>query len=380
MEASIKLGRIFGVEIGLHYSWLIIALLVAFSLGSHFQTVNPEWGTGVVWLSAILTALLFFAAIVVHELSHAMVAKMRGLPVRSITLFALGGVAQIEREAADAKTEFWMGIIGPITSAVIGFICLGFAAAFGWSPASEGLMTASTPPLAMLVWLGYINIALAVFNMIPGFPLDGGRVLRAIIWRVTGDGERSTRIAARVGQFVAVFFIVWGIFQFFTGAGFGGLWIAFIGWFLLNAAQASYAQVAINQALKGKTVADVMRRDCPTVDGNTNLQTFTDEYLLKTGERCYVVAEQGRIAGLITSHEVKEIDPRKRAFTTVDDVMKQLEQLRTIAPDAPVTEVLETMGREVVNQLPVASDGQLVGIISRAHVLRLLQTRAELNM
>lgn len=380
MEANIKLGRIFGVEIGLHYSWLIIALLVAFSLGSHFQMVNPEWGTGVVWATAIVTALLFFAAIVVHELSHAAVAKMRGLPVRSITLFALGGVAQIEREAADAKTEFWMGIAGPITSAVIGFICLGLASMLGWSPATEGMMTAATPPLAMLVWLGYINIMLAVFNMIPGFPLDGGRVLRAVIWWTTGDGDRSTRIAARVGQFVAVFFIVWGIFSFFRGSGFGGLWIAFIGWFLLNAAQASYAQVEITQSLKGKTVADVMRRDCPLVDGNTNLQTFTDEYLLKTGERCFVVAEQGRIAGLITSHEVKEIEPQKRAFTTVDEAMRPLENLRTVPPDAPVIEALEMMGGEDVNQLPVVRDGKLEGIISRAHILQLLQTRAELNM
>lgn len=380
MEANIKLGRILGVEIGLHYSWLIIALLVVFSLGGHFQAANPEWSAGAAWATAIITGLLFFAAIVVHELSHAAVAKMRGLPVKSITLFALGGVANIEREAADAKTEFWMGIIGPITSAVIGFICLGLAFAFGWSPSSEGMMTASTPPAAMLVWLGYINITLAVFNMIPGFPLDGGRVLRAIVWWKTGDAARSTRIAARVGQFVAILFIVWGIFNFFGGAGFGGLWIAFIGWFLLNAAQASYAQVEITQSLKGKSVGDVMTRDCPTIDGNTNLQTFADEYLLKTGRRCFVVAEQGRLAGLVTPHEVKEIERSKWAFTILDDVMLPLDRLRTVTPDTPVAEALELMGRKDVNQLPVVRDGRLEGIISRGNILQLLHTRAELNM
>lgn len=380
MEANIKLGRIFGIEIGLHYSWLLIALLVAFSLGGHFQMMNPEWGTGVVWVTAIVTALLFFVSIVVHELSHAAVAKMRGLPVRSITLFALGGVANIEREAADAKTEFWMGIVGPITSAVIGFACLALASALGWSPSAEPMTTTATPPMAMLVWLGYINITLAVFNMIPGFPLDGGRVLRAIVWWTTGDADRSTRVAARVGQFVALLFIVWGIFNFFRGAGFGGLWLAFIGWFLLDAARSSYAQVEITRSLKGKRVGDVMARDCPVVDGNTNLQTFTDEYLLKTGGRCFVVAEQGRIAGLITSHEVKEIERSKWAFTMVDDVMRPLENLRTVAPETPVVEALELMGREDVNQLPVVSDGRLEGIISRGHILRLLQTRAELNM
>jgi CBS domain-containing protein len=216
--------------------------------------------------------------------------------------------------------------------------------------------------------------------MIPGFPLDGGRVLRAIVWWTTGDADRSTRIAARVGQFVAILFIVWGIFNFFRGAGFGGLWLAFIGWFLLEAARASYAQVEITRSLKGKRVGDVMARDCPVVDGNANLQTFTDEYLLRTGGRCFVVAEQGQIAGLITPHEVKEVEPSKRAFTTVDNVMRPLDSLRTVAPETPVVEALELMGREDVNQLPVVRDGHLEGIISRGHILQLLQTRAELNM
>jgi Zn-dependent protease/predicted transcriptional regulator len=380
VEAQIKLGRFFGVQIGLHYSWLLIALLVAFSLAAHFHQMNPEWGTGAVWATAIITALLFFAAILVHEMSHAAVARLRGLPVRSITLFALGGVAHIEREAADAKTEFWMGIVGPITSAVIGFVCLAFAAALGWSPA-QGMMTAATPGLAMLVWLGYINIMLAVFNMIPGFPLDGGRVLRAIVWWTTGDSARSTRVAARVGQFVAILFIVWGIFQFFGGAGFGGLWLAFIGWFLLDAARSSYAQEVITRTLKGVKVADVMAQDCPVVDGNTNLQTFADEHLLRTGRRCFVVTEQGRVVGLVTPHEIKEVERSKWAFTTLDGVMRPLESLHTVAPDMPVAEALELMGREDLNQLPVMSDGgRLEGIVSRAHVLQLLQTRAELNM
>ncbi len=382
MEAQIKLFRIYGIQIGLHYSWLLIALLVGFSLAANFQATNPEWGSGVAWATAIVTALLFFAAILVHELSHALVARLRGLPVRSITLFALGGVARIEREAADAKTEFWMGIIGPITSAVIGFICLAIAFALGWSP-DQGMMTAGTPVLTMLVWLGYINIILAVFNMIPGFPLDGGRVLRAIVWWTTGDAGRSTRIAARVGQFIAILFIVSGIFQFFSGGGFGGLWLAFIGWFLLDAARSSYAHEQITRTLTGVKVSDVMTQDCPTVDGNTNLQTFSDEYLLRTGRRCFVVTEQGRVKGLVTPHEIKEVEREKWTLTTLDNVMRPLESLRTVTPDTPVTEALELMGREDLNQLPVVRGGgefQLAGVISRAHVLQLIQTRAELNM
>src|SRR5215510_13323312 len=183
MKAQIKLGRIFGVEIGLHYSWFIIALLITFSLADQFQLNNPRWTSTLRWGLAVVTAVLFFVSIVAHELSHALVAKARNLPVKSITLFALGGVAQIEKEATDAKTEFWMGIVGPITSAIIGFLLLGIALALGWTPMSGTPMsTPDTPLLAMLVWLGYINITLAIFNMIPGFPLDGGRVLRAIAW------------------------------------------------------------------------------------------------------------------------------------------------------------------------------------------------------
>ncbi|HKS30049.1 MAG TPA: site-2 protease family protein [Pyrinomonadaceae bacterium] len=257
MHAHIKLGRIFGIPIGLHYSWLIIALLVTLSLNSYFEATNPEWGVGVIWATAVVTGLLFFVAILLHELSHAAVAKARGLPVRSITLFALGGVAEIEKEAADAKTEFWMGIVGPITSAVIGVVSLGLAAALGWAPSE----TPQTPLVAMLMWLGVINIVLAIFNMLPGFPMDGGRVLRAIVWWMTGNVVRATRVAARVGQLVGFGLITFGIFRFFGGAGFGGLWLAFIGWFLVNAAGSAYAQVEANENSRGVKVGDVMARE-----------------------------------------------------------------------------------------------------------------------
>ena len=228
MKAHIKLGRIFGVAVGLHYSWLIIALLVTLSLRTQFASEHPNWEASTTWIVAVITGLLFFVSILLHELSHAAVARLRGIPVRGITLFALGGVAQIEKDAADAKSEFWMGIVGPITSVVIGIVCLALALLLGWNFSAEP----NLPPAVMFIWLGYINIALGIFNMIPGFPLDGGRVLRAVVWWITGDANRSTRIAARVGQFVAVGFILLGILRFFSGAGFGGLWIAFIGWCL----------------------------------------------------------------------------------------------------------------------------------------------------
>jgi len=303
MRAQIKLGSIQGVKIGLHYSWLIIALLITLSLRAYFRLHDSEWGESVIWATAIITTLLFFTTIVVHELSHALVAKAHGLPVRSITLFALGGVAEIEKETPDARTEFWIGIIGPITSCLIGFICLSVVLAFGWTPSAFP----QNPLLAGLMWLGYINIMLALFNMVPGFPLDGGRVLRAILWWITGNAKRATKIAASVGQFVAYGLIVLGVFRFFGGADIGGLWIAFIGWFLLEASRGSYAQIAITEALSAANVADVMSRDCPIVDGRSNLQAFVDEHLLRTGERCFAVIENARVEGLITAREVRNV-------------------------------------------------------------------------
>jgi Zn-dependent protease/predicted transcriptional regulator len=375
MRAQIPLGNVFGIKVGLHYSWLIIAFLISLSLGSNFAATNPEWGPGIIWATAIATALLFFVTIVVHELSHAIVAKSNGLPVRSITLFALGGVAEIEKEAADARTEFWLGIVGPITSFVIGTICLAVLYSFGWKPPHFP----GTPLLAMLMWIGYINIMLAVFNMVPGFPLDGGRVLRAIVWWITGDASRATKISAKLGQLVAFGFIILGIYRFFNGAGIGGLWIAFIGWFLLSASRESYAQVAITESLKGLRVRDVMSSDYSTVDSHANLQTLVDEHFLRMGRRCFFVNENGKVVGLITPHEVREVERQRWPFKTVDEVMRPLDQLQTISADTPVQKALEIMGSEDLNQLPVVEGNEVLGILTRSHILQLLQTRAELG-
>jgi len=213
------------------------------------------------WSAAILTSVLFFLALLLHELAHSLLAKARGLRVREITLFALGGVSQIESEAPDAKGEFWIAIVGPITSAVIGVVLIAIAWLSGWRTGSEP----ATPLVSVLLWLGRINIALAAFNMIPGYPLDGGRVLRAIIWWITRNADRSTRLASQVGETVAFVIILLGLFRFFGEHGnFGGLWLAFIGWFLLDAARTGYAQAGLISELRGRRVADIMDRNCPT--------------------------------------------------------------------------------------------------------------------
>lgn len=375
MKSSVRLGRVFGIEVGLHYSWFLIALLITVSLSDQFQHSHPEWGASLIWTTALITALLFFAALLAHEFSHALVAKSRGLTTRAITLFALGGVAQIEKEPEDPKTEFWVGIAGPFTSAIIGLISLGLAWLTGWRYHA----TPGTPLASMLVWLGYINLMLAAFNMIPGFPLDGGRILRAIIWWSTRDGARATRLAARTGQLVAFGFIALGIFRFFAGEGFGGLWIAFIGWFLMQAAGSSYSAVRLTEDLKNVRVGDVMTRDCSAVDGNLNVQNFVDNELLRSGRRCFVVEQNGEIVGLVTPHEIKDLDRQRWPYTTLYDVMRPIDQIHTVSPATPVMEALETMGRDDVNQLPVVTGNHLDGVVTRANVIQFLQTRAELS-
>lgn len=375
MRTHIKFGRIFGIEFGLHYSWFLIAVLIVLSLSEYFRLTDPQWGPGVIWGISVVTAILFFVTLLLHEFAHAVVAKARDLPVRSITLFALGGVAQIEKNATTAKTEFLVGIVGPLTSAVIGLVCLGIARGLGWSAG----MHATSPWIAMLGWLGYINVALAVFNMIPGFPLDGGRVLRSIIWWRTGDEERSTRVAARIGQGVGILFAFYGLFLFFFGGVIGGLWMVFIGWFLVQVAGESYRDIRFRHSLIGVRVRDIMNRDCVTVDGRSDLQSFVEQLLLRTGRRCFVVEENGKVAGLVTPNEVRTVDRAKWPFTLLEDVMRPISQMRTVAPDTPVTDALEVMTGANASQLPVVSEGHLDGIISRAEVAQYFQTHSEMR-
>jgi len=378
MQAQVKLGRVFGIRIGLHYSWILIAILIAFSLSDLFHRTNPEWSVAAVWGTAILTAVLFFVCILLHELGHSLVAQRRGIRVPSIVLFALGGISQMEKESPDAKTEFWMALAGPVVSFVIGLICVGAAKAFGWA---GNMAPAPSPAVALLGWLGYVNLALGAFNLIPAYPLDGGRVFRAAAWWVTHSIERATRIASVVGQIFGFLFILDGLWEYFVQKeGFGALWIAFIGWFLLDAARSSRIQVEITHALSGVKVRDVMERNCALIEPTTNLQTLVDDYVLRTGQRCFIVQKDGRMEGLITPADISRVERRMWPLTTVEQAMRPLAQLRIVSPDAPVLEALETMARENLNQLPVASAGHVEGVLSRAHLLEILRARNELKV
>ncbi|MBO0912422.1 MAG: site-2 protease family protein [Acidobacteria bacterium] len=356
MRSQIKLGRIAGIEIGLNYSWFLIAMLIAFSLAAHFGNIRHDWSRGTVWLAA--AAVLFFVSLLVHELAHLLVAKSRGLKVRAITLFALGGVSQIESEARDPRSQFAIAIAGPLASLVIGLISSWVARASNWTPSQE----APSPAIAVLAWLGYLNVALAVFNVIPGYPLDGGRILRSILWRTSGRIDRASRWASAVGQVVAFLFILLGLVRFFVGANFGGLWLAFIGWFLLDAAKNSYLESAIGSRLRDRRVSDLMERDYARVEGSTNLRGFVDQYLLHTGSRCFVVMESNNAVGILTPDEVKSVNRENWGRTSIDGIMRPLNQMRSMPPETPV-EGLELMRREHIDQLPIISNGRLEGDI-----------------
>jgi Zn-dependent protease/CBS domain-containing protein len=374
MRSHIKLGRVFGIEIGIDYSWFIIAWLITFSLAARFRSADPGWSPGVIWGAAVITAILFFVSLLAHELAHSLVARAHKLPVRRITLFALGGVSVIEREAPDAKTEFLVAIVGPLTSVVLGAAMLWSAKVLAGNPA----IGPQTPSIAILYWLGTINLGLGVFNMLPGYPLDGGRILRAVVWWITGSMERATRFAARVGQGIAVIFIGLGIYQFFRGAGFNGLWIAFIGWFLLQAAGANYKEVELKHALSGVRAGDLMSRDCAEVPGPTSVKDFVDEFLLRTGRRCFFVTVQDRIAGLITPHDVRALDRSLWPVTPVQQIMKPLDKVRAVSPETTASDALELMAREDLNQVAVISDHRVEGMLSRSNILSALRSRREL--
>jgi len=375
VRASIKLGRWFGVPVGLHYSWLVIAWLITLSLRGQFAALNPLWSTATVWLLSLTTAALFFVSIVLHELAHATVARLNGIPVRSITLFALGGIAQIERDATRPSTEFWTAIAGPAASVAIGVACRSIAGAIGFFAPSP----TQSAVAAVFGWLAYINVALAMFNLIPGFPLDGGRVLRSIVWAITHDVDRATRAAARAGQVVGFVFIAGGIFSIVVRSDFGGLWLALIGWFLLEGAKAHELNARLSATLRGVRVADVMARECVNVDAGTSLRRFVDEQLLRLTSKCFAVYQGDRVVGLISPEEVTHIDRGAWEHTTVSDAMRPLQSLHPVAPESSAGDALRLMGQEDLNQLPVVADGHLEGVVMRSYLLQLVQAKRELE-
>jgi Zn-dependent protease len=391
LNRGVSIGHLFDINIRIDWSWLLIFLLVTWNLGFSFGTLRPEWGPTLQWGLAITASLLFFASVLAHELSHSLMAKAQGLQVRNITLFLFGGVANIDREPPSPRAEFLITIVGPITSVVLGIIFLllgGLWTRIAVDPATVDpmAMVAQLGPVeTLLLWLGSINIILGIFNMIPGFPLDGGRILRSILWALTNNLRRATRWASWVGQLVAWILIGTGVAMIFGvtvpifGTGFlGGIWLIFIGWFLNSAAIQSYQQVVIQDILEDVPVARLMRIQPPTVPVNTSIDTLVHEHVMRTDDHAFPVLDVGgRLAGLVTLEDIRTISRDGWTATTVQEIMTPVEELATVRPEDDASRALNLLGQHDVRQLPVVRNGDLEGILRRRDIVRWLQLHSE---
>lgn len=382
---GIRIGRLFGVNIHIDWSWLFIFVLVTWNLAAVFGQFHPEWGGGLQWGLSLLAALLFFGSVLAHELAHSLVAKARGVPVRNITLFLFGGVSNIQREPETPQGEFVMAILGPVTSLVIGGVLLLVAGALAGplgAVANPGAIIGQlSPGVTLLMWLGSINIVLGIFNLTPAFPLDGGRVLRSILWAATDSLTRATRWASWIGQGIAWLMILAGIAMVFGvtipffGTGLvGGLWLAFIGWFLSNAASQSYRQVVINDMLDDVPVTRLMRRDPPTVSPDVTVSTMVQECIVGTDDYGFpVVNEAGTLLGIVTLQDVRGLPRQEWDRTYVRNIMTPAERLIVVHPGEDASDALNELLQRDIRQLPVMEDGHMVGLVRRRDIMRWLQ-------
>jgi Zn-dependent protease/CBS domain-containing protein len=363
---------LFGIPLRLHFSWFFIFILVTWALAaSYFPSVYPDWSVATAVIASIITSLLFFASVLLHELMHSVVARAAGIPVKSITLFIFGGVSQITEEPAKPQVELKMAIAGPLTSLLLGGV---FWAVYYLVPESMEHI------IAVSFWLGLINLTLGVFNLLPGFPLDGGRVLRAILWWRMGDLRRATHWAANAGRGVSFLFIFGGVWLLFAGYWFNGLWLAFIGWFLGNAAVGSYRQLNLMQMLQGHAVSEAMSRECRSVPPDISLEELVNRHILSSGGQCFVVTEGGAIRGLITLRDVKAVPREEWEGKRVSDAMVSFDKLKKVRPGEDLAGVLKIMTEADINQLPVVDGGQVVGLISRDSLLAFINIRDKLGV
>lgn len=371
MANGISFGKAFGIPLKLHYSWFIVFALVTWALTvGYFPQAYPLWSVTTSIIAGVITSLFFFGSVLAHELAHSVVAQAAGIKIHSITLFIFGGVSQMTEEPTRPQVEFRMALAGPVTSLIIGGIFL-----------SIYFFLEGTPEFikAISFWLGWINFILAGFNLIPGFPLDGGRVLRSLLWWRSGEMLRATKTASNIGRGVGYLFIFVGIGLIFYGSWINGLWLAFIGWFLENAAATSYRQLALLDILKGHTVSELMTQDCPTVPPQTTIQQLVHEQILASGRRCFPVVDKGKIIGLVTIHDVKSIAREQWPHRTVAEIMTPFEKLKSVEPHDDLAKVLRMLTEYNVNQLPVIKDGNLLGMIARDSLLTFISIRSELG-
>jgi len=359
----LRLGSLFGIRIGVDPTWFLVFFLVTYSLAQGFHAEHADWSEVIVWLAAATASLSFFASILLHELGHSITAILLGVRVRSITLFLFGGAAELASEPRRPLDEFLIAIAGPAVSAL-----LGVAFLIVW------LAAPGTGPLPVVSgWLGATNIGVALFNLLPGFPLDGGRVLRSILWALTDSLERATQWSGRVGVLLGRVFVALGIGIAILGQQWVyGLFVSFLGWFLLRAARATVLQSVLTGRLKAISVGRALEADLPRVDGWDTLEDVVREVPAPPGERLALVAEEGELVGVIGEQELSQVDEGKRAFHQARQVMTPLARLASIDPRASLLVALRTLEREGAGQLLVRRDGELVGVLTRERLRRVL--------
>lgn len=385
--SGFTLGRLFGVEIGIDWSLTVIFVLILFSLATGwFPRWHPAWSSATVWASSFAAALLFFCSVLAHELSHALVGRRRGIPIRRITLFMFGGIAHMEKEPPSAGAEFRMAIIGPVTSIAIGVLAL--TAAQFVTPALDpeaaqdpaSLMAQLGPLASVLVWLGFINVMLGVFNLLPGFPLDGGRVLRAGLWRATGDRRKATRWSSYVGRGFAGLLMAYGVFLLFAVGAWTGVWWILIGWFLSSAAKGSYQQLLMRDALEEVPVSQVMRSQLVTIPDDISVATLVEEYVMASDQHAFPVIRDDRLVGMVSLEDVRKVPREQWSQTLIAQIMTPEESLATLRPNDEAADALQQIVSRNVGQIPVVENGHLAGMIRREDILKWMSLHSPLRV
>ena len=365
----VQIARVIGIPIYLHFSWLIIFGLIVWTLSTgYFPAQHPDLPASSNWAKGLVASLLFFVSILVHELGHAVVALRHGVRTRSITLFIFGGVAQLERDPRDGRAEFWMAAAGPLVS-------LSLAGLFY---ASAALPFVGPSAAAVARYLALINLILAIFNLVPAFPMDGGRLLRGALWGSMGKA-RATRIASRAGTFFAFFLIFAGVFSLLRGDPLGGVWYILIGWFIKDASSASYQQVRIDEALRGVTVRDAMVEAVVTVPSTGSVAEAAREHFMRTGYGGYPVTRGDAVVGLLCLKDVLRLSAEEREATSVQGAMRPLTPAIVTAPDVPLLEAIARMAQAGTARLLVMHADRLVGLLTTNGVIRRLKVREELT-
>jgi len=374
-KGGLLIGKVFGISLRLHYSWFFIFALITWALAAnYFPATYPNWSLPLKIIAGLVTSILFFSSVLVHEIMHSLVAIRQGTNVEAITLFFLGGVSRITNEPKTAKDEFRMAIAGPLSSLVLGGISLSIFFAL-----RDSSIIAYQFVAAITFYLGYINIFLGIFNLIPGFPLDGGRVLRSIIWWHGKNLRNATKIASNIGRAVGFLFIFGGIYLIFTNNWFNGIWLALIGWFLESTAVGSYRQLLLQEMLKGHVAREVMSQDCMIVSPDITIERLVNEKILISGRRCFPVSANDHAEGLISMRDVSVIPRGQWNTKLVKDAMIPLTKLKLVGPDDDLNTVFQLLVNNDINQVPVLAEGNIVGMVGRDNIINFINIRSEIE-